>query len=508
MSTEQTKIDEVPSVPTEAPKAAEESPVIPADASAETPVATEPTTAAEETPQEEVTEAAPVVEEVKTIEEGVLGYKGPGLLKSFIFQKKFFFFGSDPVEPKTLSSYLRGEKSQETANKNVAWASHTGKGLLFFTKKASEKGSPDGIINLSGISDLAEEGSNDFVFSLGGSKHIFKAASLTERDAWVSMLKAKAAEASEIAPSVVESAGYKKAYTDLTKPASVPASLPKKSVDKTEAVKEDKKEEKSEEKAEKKDRKSRSASRKRNSLFGGFGIGKKEEKVEAPAAPEDTPAPVADAEQLLAAADVTASEPVAAPETSESTQAVEESPATAEKPATSKRNSIFGTLKSQFSQTKEKKTESETAPPVPAKEAEPVSESAPVIPAVQASEPLATSVAAPSTAPNETVEAPVTNSETRTAETPITKAEKRKSSLPWLSKKEKATTPSDEETEKPKSPFAKLRATVKAKSSSKSDKAIEKPATAEETPDEIQASAVTEPEKVVPATNPAVSASA
>ncbi|PBP22446.1 immunogenic protein [Diplocarpon rosae] len=508
MSAEQTKIDEVPTVTTEAPKPAEESPVLPADASAEIPVATEPSTAAEETPQEEVAEAAPVVEEVKPIEEGILGYKGPGLLKSFIFQKKFFYFGSEPVESKTLSSYLRGEKSQETANKNVAWASHTGKGLLFFTKKASEKGSPDGIINLSGISDLTEEGTNDFVFTLGGSKHIFKAASLTERNAWVSALKAKVAEASEIAPSVVESAEYKKAHTDLTKPASAPVSTPKKSVDKTEAMKEDKKEEKAEEKAEKKDRKSRSASRKRNSLFGGFGIGKKEEKPEAPAASEETPAPVADSQESPSAPVVDASEPVPAPITTESTQAVEETPAATEKPATSKRNSIFGTLKSQFSQSKEKKAESETPPAVPAKEAEPVSESAPVIPAVEASEPLATSVAAPASVPTETVEVPVTNGETKPAETPITKAEKRKSSLPWLNKKEKATTPSDEETEKPKSPFAKLRATVKSKSSSKAEKVTEKPATAEETPEEIQVSAVTEPEKVVPATNPAVSASA
>lgn len=47
-----------------------------------------------------------------------------------------------------MSSYLRGEKAQDTANKNAAWAAHTGKGLLFFTKKASEKATPAGIINL------------------------------------------------------------------------------------------------------------------------------------------------------------------------------------------------------------------------------------------------------------------------------------------------------------------------------------------------------------------------
>jgi len=67
--------------------------------------------------------------------------------RGFIFQKKFFWFGSEPVETKSLSSYLRGEKP-EVANHNAAWASHTGKGLLLFSKKASEKASPAGIINL------------------------------------------------------------------------------------------------------------------------------------------------------------------------------------------------------------------------------------------------------------------------------------------------------------------------------------------------------------------------
>jgi hypothetical protein len=66
----------------------------------------------------------------------------------------------------------------------------------------------------------------------------------------------------------------------------------------------------------------------------------------------------------------------------------------------------------------------------------------------------------------------VTNGETKT-ETPAVKSDKRKSSLPWLTKKDKPT--SDEEGEKPKSPFAKLRATVKGKTSPKAEKATEKP---------------------------------
>jgi hypothetical protein len=99
-----------------------------------------------------------------------------------------------------------------------------------------------------------------------------------------------------------------------------------------------------------------------------------------------------------------------------------------------------------------------------------------VIPAVESTEPLATSVASPATVPTETVA--VTNGETKPAETPAVKSDKRKSSLPWLnSKKEKAATSDEEgEKEKPLSPFAKLRATVKGRTSPKTEKAPEKAA--------------------------------
>jgi len=63
------------------------------------------------------------------------------------FSKKHFWFGSEPVEHKNLASYLRGEK-QDVANHNAAWASHTGKGLLFFSKKSTEKVTPAHVFNL------------------------------------------------------------------------------------------------------------------------------------------------------------------------------------------------------------------------------------------------------------------------------------------------------------------------------------------------------------------------
>jgi hypothetical protein len=62
-----------PEAPVEAP-AVEAAPVETTEAATEEPAATEPA-ATEEAP------AAPVKEDVKPAEEGVLGYKGPGLFK-------------------------------------------------------------------------------------------------------------------------------------------------------------------------------------------------------------------------------------------------------------------------------------------------------------------------------------------------------------------------------------------------------------------------------------------
>ncbi|KAF7863830.1 hypothetical protein EAF04_006795 [Stromatinia cepivora] len=491
--------------PVEEPKI--EEPVAATEPAIETPavVVEEPTAGA-------TTDAAPVAKEVTPVEEGVLGYKGPGLLKSFIFQKKHFWFGSEPVEHKNLSSYLRGEKP-DVANHNAAWSSHTGNGLLFFSKKATDKASPAGILNLSEASDVSEDGTVDFFFTIHGHKHTFQAANVAERDNWVATLKTKIAEAKEISESVKESETYKTSIAALAKPFSG-AATPKKEAkeekkeEKAEAKAEKKeekaeakeakeeqkeenaeakaeaKEEKAELKAEKKDRKSRSASRKgdkRTSIFGAIpGFGKKEEKTEAPkdevVASPSTEEPVV-ATEASAAPVVDAPVDTEVPATTEEAAiapAVEEPVAAAapiEKPVPTKRNSIFGTLQSRFSN---KKPEPEAASPVAAKDEEPVSENAPVIPAVDTTEPLTANVDA--SAPAETTEVPVTNGETpKAAETPITKADKRKSSLPWLSKKDKSAATSDEETEKPKSPFAKLRATVKSKSSPKADKTAEKP---------------------------------
>lgn len=88
--------------------------------------------------------------EAPSTHEGHLGYKAPGLVKSFRFSKKFFWLSDEAVQPQNLGGYLRAEKP-ELAHHNAAYAAKTGKGLLFFAKRIEDKTQPAGILNLVGI---------------------------------------------------------------------------------------------------------------------------------------------------------------------------------------------------------------------------------------------------------------------------------------------------------------------------------------------------------------------
>lgn len=67
--------------------------------------------------------------------------------RSLRFAKRFFYFNDEPVEAKQLSTFHQNEKAA-VANPIAAWASQTGKGLLFITKRAEDKAHPSSIINL------------------------------------------------------------------------------------------------------------------------------------------------------------------------------------------------------------------------------------------------------------------------------------------------------------------------------------------------------------------------
>lgn len=67
--------------------------------------------------------------------------------RGFRFAKRFFYFSEEAVESKNLSVFHQNEKAA-VANPTAAWATQTGKGLLFFTKRAEDKATPAGILNL------------------------------------------------------------------------------------------------------------------------------------------------------------------------------------------------------------------------------------------------------------------------------------------------------------------------------------------------------------------------
>jgi hypothetical protein len=92
-------------------------------------------------------------EKVMPVEGSILGYKGPGLLKSMMFQRKYFWFSRERIHRNLLGGYLRGEKDQRLAERTATLASLTGKGLLYFSKIPEVKTSnmrriPTGIFNL------------------------------------------------------------------------------------------------------------------------------------------------------------------------------------------------------------------------------------------------------------------------------------------------------------------------------------------------------------------------
>ncbi|KAJ5205989.1 hypothetical protein N7491_003388 [Penicillium cf. griseofulvum] len=439
MSEVQKIVEETPTV-VPAVETAVETPAEAVEAPKET--SEEPTA----TPAVESTETAePAKEEVKPATDGVLGYKAPGLVKGFRFAKRFFYFNEEAVESKNLSIFHQNEKAA-VANPTAAWATQTGKGLLFFTKRAEDKATPAGILNLADVSDVTKEGTSEFLFKIAGHKHTFQASSAAERDSWVVAIEAQATEAKAEKETITSSEGYKAELEKLTKPAVVVAAKKpeeKKVEDKkeetpvvaAEAAQEEPKEEKKEEKTASK---SRSQSRKRTSIFGSL-LGKKdaeEKKEETPVAEEskavestaepsvEAAAPaVAETTETAAPAEVVEATAETPAETTEAAKEEAKDEKKAEKKA--KRTSIFGNFFQKVASPSQEKSEKE-ATVAPAVEETPVASTAPQLEnpveeaAVKPIEPEAVTAAA------EAVETPAAETPAETVSTP---KEKRRTSF-------------------------------------------------------------------------------
>ncbi|KAL8712300.1 MAG: hypothetical protein Q9220_003451 [cf. Caloplaca sp. 1 TL-2023] len=234
------------------------------------------------------------VVESQPINEGVLSYKQPGLVKSLIYSKKFFWFSDEPVEHKHLTEFLRSEKATDIARPTAAHATQTGKGLLFFAKRAEDKPQPQGIINLADVKDVAKAGPMDFSFKYHGHKHAFQAINPIERDGWLVALETRQAEAKTNREGIVGSEGYKSSLDTFAKSgAVVGATSTSRSLSRHKKTPDTKVTEKttpttagvggdsasSSDEAKTGNAKSRSQSRKRSSMFGAL-LGKKEQHDE------------------------------------------------------------------------------------------------------------------------------------------------------------------------------------------------------------------------------------
>ncbi|OQO04858.1 hypothetical protein B0A48_07875 [Cryoendolithus antarcticus] len=442
------------------------------------------------------TTAATDSKAVEPVSEGHLGYKAPGLLKQFLFSQKEFWLSDAPLTPQHLHLYLRGEKS-EVAHPVAAWATHTGKGLLFFNKKGeSERSHPAGILPLYEATDLKKSTPHEFSFEIHGHKHQFKATSDAERDGWYLAIEKEVELAKASKESVRGSEGYKSEMEKLNAPnviggvagANKSSALPKKSTEVTEPRRTGSSE--SEGEGLKKKNKSRSTSRgvlnrlkgKKEEADTKKEIKKEEEeeakeekkmekeekkieKEEAKAekhgehgsalpfiggtsAPLDAPS-AADRAVGAPLAEIKHEEPVnALPATNGATPTKID-----ERTKPTKRNSIFGKLPGAFgglmSPSKEKsEREAELKPAVPPKDHS-VSETAPQLPETTATEPIE-SVAPTTTATTEPIKpeihepAPVTEPTTKATDAVTPGKEKKSflSGLPFLGKRDRSVSPS------------------------------------------------------------------
>ncbi|KAK6395275.1 hypothetical protein LTR65_000745 [Meristemomyces frigidus] len=158
---------------------------------------------------------------IEPISEGQLAYKGPGLLKSLVPSKKEFWLSDAPVTPQHMDLYMRGEKP-EVSHAVVAWASETGKGLLFFNKKGeTEQTRPHSVLPLYEATELKKVSPHEISFEIHGHKHTLKAANDAERDGWYISLERAIEMGKADKEAIRASEGYKAEIEKLNKPSTI-----------------------------------------------------------------------------------------------------------------------------------------------------------------------------------------------------------------------------------------------------------------------------------------------
>ena len=129
--------------------------------------------------------------------------------RSIIPSKKEFWLSDDAYSPQDLNSYMRGEKP-EISHAVVAWASQTGKGLLFFNKKGdTTKKQPGHVLALYDATNLKKQSPHEIAFTLNSETHVLKATSDAERDGWYMSIEKAMELGKSMKEETRESEGYK-----------------------------------------------------------------------------------------------------------------------------------------------------------------------------------------------------------------------------------------------------------------------------------------------------------
>ena len=138
------------------------------------------------------------------------------IYRSLIPSKKEFWLSDEITSSQELNSYMRGEKP-EISHPIAAWASQSGKGLLFFNKKGdTNRKQPGHVFALYDTTDLRKQSPHEIVFKLGGQEHTLKATSDAERDGWYASIE-KAAELGRASKDEIhDSEGYKEELEKLS----------------------------------------------------------------------------------------------------------------------------------------------------------------------------------------------------------------------------------------------------------------------------------------------------
>ena len=112
---------------------------------------------------------------------------------------------------------MRGEKP-EVAHPVVAWASQSGKGLLFFNKKGdTNKKNPSHVLALYDADNLKKESPHEIAFRLNGQEHVLKATSDNERDGWYMSIEKAIEMGKSQKEEIREGEGYKAELEKLSK---------------------------------------------------------------------------------------------------------------------------------------------------------------------------------------------------------------------------------------------------------------------------------------------------